>query len=76
MTAHKPVYEIFNKEHDGPDLLFMGPTMRCVCGSEVFHALIWFDEDRSIAGYMTEGACASCGAIVRLATQHPSEYRG
>lgn len=65
----KPVYEIFSKNPDGPDLLFMGPTTQCVCGCDLFHALIWFDDDRSIAGYFTEGCCASCGAIIRLATQ-------
>lgn len=69
----KPVYEIFNKDMNGPDLLFMGPTDECVCGGDVFHALIWFAEDRSIAGYFTEMACACCGALVRGVTQDPSE---
>lgn len=69
----KPVYEIFNKTLDGPDLLFMGPTDRCVCGCDVFHALIWFGEEREIAGYFTEMGCSSCGALVRGVTQDPSE---
>lgn len=70
----KPVYEIFSKHQDGPDLLFMGPTDQCVCGCDVFHALIWFGEDREIAGYFTEMACAGCGALVRGVTQDPSEF--
>lgn len=69
----KPVYEIFNKEMDGPDLLFMGPSDQCVCGSDLFHILAWFNEDREIAGYFTEGCCASCGALVRMVTQDPTE---
>ena len=73
----KPVHEIFNKVQDGPDLLFLGPTMKCACGCEVFHALVWFDQDdRSIGGYFTEGCCSGCGSLVRLATQHPSEWSG
>lgn len=65
----KPLYEIFNHTKDGPDLLFMGPTRKCACGSELFQALMWFNEDRSVGGYFTEGCCASCGALVRLVTE-------
>lgn len=69
----KPIYELFNKENDGPDYLFMGPTDQCACGCDLFHALVWFNEEREIAGYFTEGCCASCGALVRLVTQDPTE---
>ena len=72
-STPRPVYDLFNKE-DGPDLLFMGPTDRCVCGCDVFHALVWFDEHtREIAGYFTEMKCAHCGALVRGMTADPSE---
>jgi hypothetical protein len=40
----------------------------CACGNEVFHALIWFNEEREIGGYFTEMACAFCGSIVRGVT--------
>lgn len=71
----RAIYEIFNKE-DGPDLLFLGPTDKCVCGCEVFHALLWFGEEREIAGYFTEMKCAHCGALVRGMTQDPEETNG
>jgi len=46
----------------------MGPTMECVCGNNVFHALVWFNDEREIGGWFTEMACAFCGAPIRGAT--------
>ena len=63
------VIELFDVEPGGADLLFMGPTMECVCGNTVFHALVWFDSDtREIGGWFTEMKCAVCGAVLRGAT--------
>lgn len=64
-----PIHSLFEVDGNGPDLLFMGPTTKCVCENEVFHALVWFDEDRTIGGYFTEMVCAFCGALVRGATE-------
>jgi len=69
----KAVYELFNAPHDGPDFLFIGPTDRCMCGGEIFHALVWFGDDREIAGRFTEMICATCGALVRGQTNDPRE---
>lgn len=55
-------------EPGGSDLLFLGPTTECVCGNNVFHALMWFNDDREIAGWFTEMACAFCGSLIRGAT--------
>jgi hypothetical protein len=47
-----------------------GPVMRCLCGSELFIAILSFDErDRSIGQYFTNGRCAVCHADVTLATE-------
>jgi len=62
------VLELFRCEPNGRDLLWAGPTTMCLCGNEVFHALIWFNEDREIGGYFTEMMCAFCGSILRGAT--------
>lgn len=70
------MHDLFTTEESGPDLLFLGPTMRCVCGNEVFHALIWFSDDRSIGGYFTEMKCAFCGALVRGATEADDDHSG
>jgi len=64
-----PITDLFEVEPNGPDLLFLGPTVRCVCGGDVFHALVWFDDDYRIAGYFTEMLCSHCGALVRGATE-------
>ena len=71
----QPVYQLFYIEPDGTDLLFMGPTTVCVCGNQVFHALIWFDEYKTIAGYFTEMVCASCGSLLRGATEIDEEFQ-
>jgi hypothetical protein len=64
-----PIYELFEIEPHGSDLLFMGPTSACVCGNNVFHALIWFGHDRTIGGYFTEMVCAMCGSLIRGVTE-------
>jgi hypothetical protein len=64
-----PIHELFHVEPNGADLLFMGPVTECVCGEQVFHALIWFADDRTIGGYITEMVCSGCGALVRGATE-------
>ena len=69
----RPIYELFQGHPTGPDLLFMGPTDLCTCGNDLFHALIWFDVDRTIGGYFTEMVCALCGALVRGVTEDPDE---
>lgn len=70
------VYHLFRDVADGPDLLFMGPTKQCVCGSTVFLAVVWFDPDdpeREIAGRFTEMKCVDCGSLVRAVTEDPRE---
>lgn len=73
----KPVYDLFySTDITGPDLLFLGPTKQCACGSAMFHAIVWFDtecDEREIAGRFTEMACVNCGALVRGVTSDPSE---
>ena len=69
MIMATPEYALVEVEPNDSDLLFMGPTTRCVCGGEVFHALVWFAEDRTIGGYFTEMVCAMCGSLIRGATE-------
>ena len=64
----RSIVRLLELEPGGSDFLFMGPTRMCACGNEVFHALIWFSEDREVGGYFTEMACALCGAILRGVT--------
>lgn len=80
----KPIYELFNEIPEGLDLLSMGPTQQCICGSTMFAAIVWYspadpgepscsDDSRAVAGYFTEMKCVSCGALVHGATDDPSE---
>ena len=64
----KSVTELFNTEPTGSDYLFMGPMHTCVCGCNVFHILVSFQEGQ-VASYFTEGKCASCGSFVRVPTE-------
>lgn len=58
------------------DYEWAGPTLVCPCGSDLFLALVTFDEDRAIGSYFTEGRCALCNADIRLPTQADDEcYR-
>ena len=49
----------------GTDLRSLGPVHVCACGSQVFEALVSF-EDYEICWYFLDGTCVSCGNIVKL----------
>lgn len=51
------------------DYEFLGPLRSCLCGSELFIAIVGFDEDGAIGTYFTDGRCAVCHADVRLITE-------
>jgi hypothetical protein len=44
------------------------PSVTCLCGGRVFYALLWFDDDREVGGYLLDGLCSSCNALVTLPT--------
>lgn len=67
------ISDLLIPEPNGADLLWLGPTTECVCGNNVFHALIWFTDDREIGGYFTEMVCAFCGSLIRGATPVDTE---
>lgn len=63
--SHNPIEFIFNTE-PGDDLTWAGPTCVCLCGGQMFHTLVWFDEDtREVGGRILEMKCASCDALVK-----------
>lgn len=60
----------------GPDYRGV-PTQSCPCGNNTFYVVAWFNEDNyTVAGYLTDAVCASCGALVTACTEidHP-EYQ-
>lgn len=64
-SLHNPIEFIFETE-PGEDLLFAGPTTTCMCGGQMFHALVWFDsETREVGGRILEMKCAECFALVK-----------
>lgn len=44
------------------------PSPECICGGRMFYALVYFDDERNIGGYMLDGVCADCGCLVTLPT--------
>jgi hypothetical protein len=44
------------------------PTPECFCGSRTFYAVVWFDDDREVGGYVLDGLCTDCNALVTLPT--------
>lgn len=61
-----PARSILTPLLDGPDYRFAGPTQACLCGNELFHAVVSFDEDQTIGYYLLDGICHACGATVNL----------
>jgi len=50
------------------------PTFMCACGCECIIMCTVFDTDERLPGfYLTDGLCASCGALVTLPTPVDSE---
>jgi len=45
------------------------PTTECVCGSELFYALVGFDRDTRLVGwYALDLHCAECGTLCTAPT--------
>ena len=49
----------------GSDLRGLGPIHVCPCGSQVFNAMVSFD-DYELSWYFLDGSCVSCGNLVKL----------
>ena len=62
-TANTPLQAI--PEVFGTDLRAMGPLHVCSCGSQVFNAMVSF-EDYELSWYFLNGSCVSCGNLVQL----------
>ena len=52
-------------EVTGSDLRNLGPVHICPCGSQVFNAMVSFD-DYELVWYFLDGSCVSCGNLVKL----------
>ena len=50
------------------DYRFAGPVQQCLCGGDMFHALVGFDDSGDVAYYVVDGMCWQCGAVVTLPT--------
>ena len=49
----------------GADLRDLGPVHVCPCGSQVFSAMVSFD-DYELVWYFLDGTCVNCGNLVKL----------
>lgn len=63
-TDSDPLLDLMTPLH-GPDYTWIGPAHECLCGCNLFHALVSFD-DSEITYYVLEGICYSCGGKVTL----------
>lgn len=50
------------------------PTLECFCGSRMFYAVVWFDNSREVGGYILDGLCTDCRALVTLPTPIDHEW--
>ena len=68
MSKSEQVNSLFGV-HSNEDHTSLGPLLECLCGSEMFMVAAWFDPDtREIGGYILDGKCLQCGAVVQLPT--------
>lgn len=44
------------------------PSPECFCGGRMFLAVVYFDDARELAGWMLDGMCTDCKALVTLPT--------
>jgi hypothetical protein len=65
LEIDEPVRSLHTPLITGPDYTFAGPVEQCLCGSDLFHALVAF-EDKQVSYYVLDGICHSCGATVHL----------
>lgn len=67
-SVPKPIYNLFSTEPSGADLRDWGPLHTCICGSDLWHTLMRF-EDNAPAFYFLEMLCVSCGALATAPTE-------
>ena len=60
-STNLPMTDLFRSSKRSKDWTFLGPVEACVCGSNLFQVLVWF-EDGEVAGYFTDAMCVFCGA--------------
>lgn len=48
---------------EGPDYRWAGPTEVCLCGCDLFAAVVAF-EDGEVSAYFVDMKCLSCGALL------------
>lgn len=49
------------------------PVVECVCGCNIFLALVAFDDNRELSFYFLDGECVNCGSLVTLPTPIDTE---
>jgi hypothetical protein len=72
----KPIRELLHpKDYSRSMDLRETPTGRvCICGCEIFIALVAFDEANEISFYFLDGECADCGSMVTLPYPENGEF--
>lgn len=68
MTESRDIRELLHPTDYSKSMDLRGEQIgtTCICGSEVFIALIAFDENKEICFYFLDGECANCGSMVTL----------
>jgi hypothetical protein len=78
MTESKDIRELLHPTDYSKSMDLRGEQIgsTCICGCEVFIALIAFDENKEICFYFLDGECANCGSMVTLpyAENEESDY--
>lgn len=67
-----PIWRLHYGNGQGADLRQMGPMRVCVCGCDLWRALVSWDEECEISFWFLDVVCASCGALATAVT--PLDY--
>lgn len=62
-----PIHELLLDLPAGDNMLPLGPTSECLCGSDLFVVVAWF-RDKDMAGWFTDARCLACGTVLRAPT--------
>jgi hypothetical protein len=63
-----PIWRLHYAHEQGADLRAMGPMRVCVCGCDLWRALVTWDEDGDVDFWFLDVVCAGCGALAKAIT--------
>jgi hypothetical protein len=63
-----PMWHLHYSPVRGADMREMGPTRSCVCGCDLWRALVTWDDEGDVCFWFLDVVCVACGNLATAVT--------